>query len=65
MISEKEIKALKKYQFWKSIIKKEEHNDDDKSLEYCFSCKGCSGACSGCKGCYSCAGAPGNEIIRD
>ena len=57
MADEKEINALKKYQFWKSIIKKEEHNDDDKSLEYCFSCKGCScqGGCGGCSSCRSCS----------
>ena len=63
MINEKEIKALKKYQFWKQIIKQGEVKT--RYEENCLSCSGCSAACSGCKGCYSCAGAPGNEIIRD
>jgi len=59
MIDEKEIKALGKYQFWKMILKKYEHNNfENENSEFCFSCQGCScehGGCSGCSSCRSCS----------
>jgi len=46
MINEKEIKTLEKYQFWKTVIKKEERqNYNDGNIKYYFLQRtpGCSG----------------------
>lgn len=58
MIDEKEEEILKKYQFWKIILKKNEHNNlEDENIEYCNSCEGCSAgaSCRSCHGCSSCS----------
>jgi len=70
MINEKEVKTLEKYQFWKTVLKKEERqNYDDENVKFCFShrtlgCSGCSTGCtcgcgagcsgSACSGCRGC-----------
>jgi len=47
-MSDKEIKALEKCQFWKQITRQGEVKTIYE--ENCLSCSGCSGSCSGCRG---------------
>ena len=60
MADEKEINALKKYQFWKTIFKTEEPNHEEEmlrkpvfssSVSGCSSCNGCGTGGGGCSGC--------------
>ena len=60
MIDEKEIKALEKYQFWKTIFKTEELDHEERmigkpvfsgSANGCKSCNGCGTSGGGCSGC--------------
>jgi len=50
-MSDKEIKTLERYQFWKTVLENEKNIDEKKRLDYCYSCSSCSGAGAGCSGC--------------
>ena len=58
MIDEKEVKTLEKYQFWKTVLRKEERQNYDENIEFCFSHR--TPICNSCSCSTSCAGGCGS-----